>query len=145
MSSGTGSTAASAQSPETVREYRQARRIRELLNRIEELEARVESLEAVSLAEVPSDLAGVLTSTEARLLGFLVRKPGVVSKQQLMELLYEQRSSGEVPETKVVDVFVCKIRRKLKPFGIDVATVWGQGYCLAAPDRARLKALEARA
>jgi hypothetical protein len=35
------------------------------------------------------------------------------------------------PEIKIIDVFVCKIRKKLRAVdGHDVETVWGRGYVL---------------
>jgi hypothetical protein len=34
------------------------------------------------------------------------------------------------PETKIIDVFICKLRRKLNNAGANgfIATAWGQGY-----------------
>lgn len=36
------------------------------------------------------------------------------------------------PDIKIVDVFVCKMRKKLRPYGITIDTVWGRGYLLTA-------------
>ena len=36
----------------------------------------------------------------------------------------------EPGEEKIIDVLVCKIRKKLKPYGIDIKTHWGRGYYL---------------
>lgn len=41
------------------------------------------------------------------------------------------------PELKIVDVFVCKVRKKLyEASGGDnyIETVWGRGYALKAPN-----------
>ena len=38
-----------------------------------------------------------------------------------------------------VDVFVCKVRRKLKPFGVAIRTIWGVGYAIDEPQRGLLK------
>ncbi|MEC8744463.1 MAG: helix-turn-helix domain-containing protein, partial [Pseudomonadota bacterium] len=37
------------------------------------------------------------------------------------------------PDSKIIDVFICKLRRKLDEWGLEKAkieTVWGQGYML---------------
>ena len=37
------------------------------------------------------------------------------------------------PEPKIIDVFICKLRRKLEVAGargVSIDTVWGQGYIL---------------
>lgn len=46
-----------------------------------------------------------------------------------MMAMYSDRVDVE-PEIKIVDVFVCKLRKKLKPFGVSIVTVWGHGYSL---------------
>ena len=49
-----------------------------------------------------------------------------VSKGALMDALYFDRA-GE-PEPKIVDILVCKLRRKIAGSGFVIETVWGQGY-----------------
>jgi two-component system cell cycle response regulator CtrA len=36
------------------------------------------------------------------------------------------------PEMKIIDVFICKLRKKLQVFGAGhlISTVWGRGYML---------------
>ncbi|CAM5764651.1 winged helix-turn-helix domain-containing protein [Bosea minatitlanensis] len=80
-----------------------------------------------------------LSQTEARLFGALMRRP-VWSREQLMVALYSHRPD-EPPEIKIVDVFICKIRRKLKPLGIEIENLWGQGYRLAPAMRDRALAI----
>ncbi|MFC3071509.1 winged helix-turn-helix domain-containing protein [Shinella pollutisoli] len=36
----------------------------------------------------------------------------------------------DAPEIKIVDVLVCKIRKKLTGLDIPIHTVWGEGYRL---------------
>ena len=41
------------------------------------------------------------------------------------------------PDSKIIDVFVCKLRRKLEKSGLKnarIVTVWGQGYVLRDED-----------
>jgi two-component system cell cycle response regulator CtrA len=43
------------------------------------------------------------------------------------------------PEMKIIDVFICKLRKKLAQAGVDalIGTVWGRGYMMRdqAPER----------
>ena len=50
-----------------------------------------------------------------------------------MDALYYDRPHAE-PDSKIVDILVCKIRKKIKGSGWAVETVWGEGY------RARMEA-----
>jgi len=84
-----------------------------------------------------------LTPHELRLLFVLLSRPEGVSKNAIMDCLYDHGySSGEVPEIKIVDVYICKIRKKLrfaKLSGATIETVWGKGYrILPGPNRDRL-------
>jgi two-component system cell cycle response regulator CtrA len=57
-----------------------------------------------------------LTNKEYAILEFLVRRKGMVlTKQALMDHLY---GGGDAPEVKIIDVFVCKLRKKLAQVGV---------------------------
>jgi DNA-binding winged helix-turn-helix (wHTH) protein len=79
-----------------------------------------------------------LTSKEGSLLSFLYRRGGVAaSKEQIMTAVYGL--ADDVPEIKIVDVFVCKIRGKV---GADaIITDWGRGYRLSAECLEKITAL----
>lgn len=70
-----------------------------------------------------------LTGQENRLFDLLASRPGVlVSRAMCMLALYNERDE---PQVKIVDVFICKLRKKLTAAtgGINVIeNVWGQGY-----------------
>jgi two-component system, cell cycle response regulator CtrA len=71
-----------------------------------------------------------LTGSEFDLLGALLARPGRLrSKAACQEALYQ---AGAEPSSRTVDVFICRLRRKLAAVGADVAirTVWGRGYVL---------------
>lgn len=72
-----------------------------------------------------------LTRKEYEIVNLLgVRKGAVLSKASFINHLYGGRDE---PESKIVDVFVCKLRHKLKKAGLKgaaIETVWGQGYKL---------------
>ena len=53
-----------------------------------------------------------------------------------MERLATYPFGQDEAEIKIVDVWICKIRKKVKAYGIEVQTQWGQGYFLTAESKA---------
>ncbi len=74
-----------------------------------------------------------LTRSEALLVAWLVWR-GSCSKA----FLHDQITPEADP--KIIDVFVCKARRKLAPFQIEIRTVWGWGHEFKADMRAAVRA-----
>jgi len=72
-----------------------------------------------------------LTNKEYAILELLaMRKGSVLTKEMFLNHLY---SSMDEPEIKIIDVFVCKLRKKLADAsgGVNyIETVWGRGYIL---------------
>ena len=72
-----------------------------------------------------------LTRKEIEIVNLLgVRKGAVLSKMSFLNHLYGGRDE---PESKIVDVFMCKLRHKLQQAGLAgaaIETVWGQGHKL---------------
>ena len=70
-----------------------------------------------------------LTAKEFRIIEFLaLRKGAVLSKDAFLNHLY---GGIDEPEPKIIDVFMCKLRRKLAgASGVVIDTIWGQGYIL---------------
>ena len=84
-----------------------------------------------------ADIAGKvvrLTKKEFQILELLaLRKGSTITKEMLLNHLY--RGMDE-PVAKIIDVFLCKVRRKLaaRSGGKDyIETVWGRGYRLRDP------------
>lgn len=75
-----------------------------------------------------------LTKSEAIIFGMLLKLP-LCKKSDLMHALYPVHDQDEA-EIKIVDVFVCKLRPKLKPYGIKISTQWGEGYYFTKADKA---------
>ena len=83
-----------------------------------------------------------LSGYEGRVLKALMARGVPCSRPSLLASIYFDDSADEVPEIKTVDVMICKLRRKLKRFGIEIETHWGDGYRLK--DRALVtRAVEA--
>jgi two-component system cell cycle response regulator CtrA len=75
-----------------------------------------------------------LTGREYAILELLaIRKGATLSKEIFLNHLY---GGMEEPEFKIIDVFVCKLRKKLAD-SLDgknyIETVWGRGYVLREP------------
>jgi two-component system cell cycle response regulator CtrA len=76
-----------------------------------------------------------LTSKEYAILELLsLRKGTTLTKEMFLNHLY---GGIDEPELKIIDVFICKLRKKLATAaGGDnyIETVWGRGYVLKDPD-----------
>ena len=76
-----------------------------------------------------------LTGKEYGILELLnLRKGTTLTKEMFLNHLY---GGMDEPEVKIIDVFVCKLRKKLaNATGGDnyIETVWGRGYVLRDPE-----------
>jgi two-component system cell cycle response regulator CtrA len=61
-----------------------------------------------------------------------LRKGTTLTKEMFLNYLY---GGLDEPEVKIIDVFICKLRKKLKLQAKDdyIETVWGRGYMLRDP------------
>jgi two-component system, cell cycle response regulator CtrA len=77
-----------------------------------------------------------LTGKEYAILELLVLRKGMVlTKEAFLNHLY---GGMDEPEMKIIDVFVCKLRKKLALAGADnlIGTAWGRGYMIREPANA---------
>jgi len=114
-----------------------------------ELEARVRALTRRSSGTMPTVVCGPLTydqvgrtatmsgqmldlsARELGLLEVLLSRAGrLVSKDQLVDHLC---GWGEEVSHNAIEVYVHRLRKKLEPGGVRIATVRGLGYCLEKP------------
>lgn len=76
-----------------------------------------------------------LTGKEYQMLELLsLRKGTTLTKEVFLNHLY---GGMDEPELKIIDVFICKLRKKLSEATGDdnyIETVWGRGYTLRAPE-----------
>mgnify|MGYP001606827397 CR=1 FL=1 len=78
-----------------------------------------------------------LSGKEEAMVLLFASSPGrVLSKEVLLTQLYTGGVDDE-PEMKIIDVFICKVRRKLEDCHPDavrfIETVWGRGYRMPTP------------
>ncbi len=74
-----------------------------------------------------------LTGKEYAILELLTLRKGLVlTKEAFLNHLY---GGMDEPEVKIIDVFICKLRKKLAQAGATdlIGTVWGRGYVLRDP------------
>ncbi len=62
----------------------------------------------------------------------------LATKDALLTALYSDRADDE-PDPKIIDSYLCKMRKKLRPFGVEILTVWSRGYRLDPTVRAQFK------
>lgn len=75
-----------------------------------------------------------LTGKEEAIFGILMSRD-ICSKESIHFAVYHHLG-GEGPDLKIVDVFVCKMRPKVEPYGILIETRWGHGYFMPESSKA---------
>jgi len=103
-------------------------------DRIEALEIENEALRAklaaweasATVNQYQTELG--LTAKEAAVLSLLVQRRRV-ERMQAYAAVFEQLN-GDGPSLKIVDVFVCKLRKKLRAIGLNptIKSIWGVGH-----------------
>ena len=82
-----------------------------------------------------------LTTTEYRILEHLsLRKGTPLTKEMILHQLY---GGIDEPANKIIDVFICKLRKKLAQASAGknyIETVWGRGYALRQTSEDELEA-----
>ena len=82
-----------------------------------------------------------LTGKEYQMLELLaLRKGTTLTKEMFLNHLY---GGMDEPELKIIDVFICKLRKKLDAVSGNqsyIETVWGRGYVLREPDETEMRA-----
>lgn len=107
------------------------------------LRERIAALESVlgMVMEVPVALGIGLTPTEGKILGMLLTRD-FVPREAIHVALYQSRPDADsVPELKIIDVLICKIRAKLKGLcNARIETKVGEGYYIRPPEKDALRA-----
>jgi len=79
-----------------------------------------------------------VTRQQASLLSVLIRR-NEVSKDMMHQIIEKCRApnKGDQTDPKMVDVVICNLRKRLKPTGLKIETMWGCGYFMKPDMRAR--------
>lgn len=115
---------------------------RELRERNSALEIRLAKVELMvaDADELPYGLPP-LSKMETQFLKLLIARQ-TVSDDMAMTAFYADRANP--PGRKVLDVFICHLRRKLKPYKISIDRQWGVGWTLSPASRNAIKHMKER-
>jgi len=117
------------------------------MSELQQLRDRVEELEYVIGLRLPNphDLAmrRLLRGTRqvprsAEILGMLLKRE-LVTRDGFSAVL--TRRNDDPISDKLLDIYICYIRRVIAEHGIEIETVWGAGYRMTAPNKRKLRAL----
>ena len=117
--------------------------IRKLRERIETLEEEIRQFHEDS-ADIDSIFTGVLSRQQLALLMAINKRP--LAPYSYLDHVTEDhgkynRYEGAMHQTLRTKVAVWKLRKKLKPYGIEIKTWRGVGYYLDDDNKAKLKQL----
>jgi hypothetical protein len=79
-----------------------------------------------------------MTRLQASLLTALINR-NEVSKDTLHQIIEGRRPPGrEETDLKMVDVVICHLRKRLKPFNLKIVTLWASGYYIEPAQRRQI-------
>jgi two-component system cell cycle response regulator CtrA len=114
--------------------------------RIEALEAelarlrdRIEELEDALGINIEPWFGLGLNHQESRLFAALMKRDAVTKEQGMAAIC--GADPDDRPDPKIIDVLVCRLRRKLRPYGIKIGTIWGQGHRMDPHSKENARAL----
>lgn len=110
------------------------RGIAQLRARVDTLEAEVERYRGIMRdAEADCPSAWGLTATETKVAALLLRRRGkMVTHESIISYVWGDEEPDSVEN--VMCIHVSRIRRKVRPHGLDIEMIWGRGYKLVQVD-----------
>lgn len=83
-----------------------------------------------------------LTRQQAAVFVAIIRRAPEIYKDHIQTAIESTRPPNSDPtDQKMIDVIIHHIRAKIKPYGIELKTRWGQGYSLPFAEREKVLAL----
>jgi DNA-binding response OmpR family regulator len=77
-----------------------------------------------------------LSPTEERAFKALVAHKEWTKEAFLMSV-YLDTPEDDMPDIKMVDVLICKLRKKIEPLGLEIETLWKKGFRMSPAMRTR--------
>jgi DNA-binding response OmpR family regulator len=115
--------------------------IEELRNQLEQAQGAILQLNEALQAKSRNFYRGVkLTRNQQTIVDILFSTSGICTKESLYSALYASKH-GLKPEPKAIRETLRVIRKKLKPHGIYIGTVFNQGYIMNDENKAKLRKL----
>ncbi len=110
-----------------------------LRQELDEAYERIHLLKKELGAEVQDIPALGLRHTPARIFSVLMAKSSV-PVSSLLNIIYADRAAErDIPSIETIKVFVWTLRNKLKPYGIEIETVWGEGWRMTEANKAKAR------
>ena len=79
-----------------------------------------------------------VTRLQGSLLAILINR-NEVNKETMHQIIESRRAPGkDETDIKMVDVVICNLRKRLKPFNLGVTTLWGSGYAMLPAQRRQI-------
>jgi two-component system, cell cycle response regulator CtrA len=109
-----------------------------LLDRIDQLET-----ELGLKNDIPPEFC--IPRNMGRLLAMLLKRE-LVSREGAVLAIYSGMPNtwDKDPDPKIIDVFICKLRVRLRKYGIKVSCKWGGGYYMDGDNKRKLRDLIAK-
>lgn len=64
------------------------------------------------------------------LIELLLLAPGIVTLEEIVSWLYTIDDDVSLTVKKTIDIFIMKARRVIKPYNMEITTVFGHGYLI---------------
>ena len=110
--------------------------VKALTEEVQTLRATIAQMSAVPVT--PTRFG--LTRQEEKLFVALMAANSEKTKEQLLAVAYADRyGMDDEPDIKIIDVFVCKLRKKLGPHGVRIETHFGRGYAIPPESKAAVR------
>jgi DNA-binding response OmpR family regulator len=116
---------------------------RQMQDRIEELEEEVRRLREMLAPALKFPLELRLSPMQERILSAIyARAPNIVAHQRIFAAVYPDPDTA--PETNSLAVQVSILRRKMKPYGVEIKNRWGDGLYIDKASAAIIAAMLCR-
>lgn len=115
--------------------FDQLRQFHDVSDRLLMAEERIRQLEDILNQHNDIGPALGLTRKESQILGVILARP-VASVPAIYTVVYGGDYGREMPDERIIRVFMNKIRGKLREgLGVEIECVWGQGYRMSESDK----------
>lgn len=108
---------------------------------IADMQDRIEMLEdALGTSKSITDgynALGRMKPISRRVLGLLMKREEC-TRQLIWDSLYGDRVNGG-PSIKLVDVHMSHLRSVLRKHGVEITTLWGEGYCMSPAQKNKVR------
>jgi hypothetical protein len=101
--------------------------IARLMAQLDEQKEKIRQLEEQLGFHLEAPLVLRLTPAQSAMFGCLYKRP-LASRESMQQACETAIGCGRGAEIKTIDVHMVKLRKRLRPHGIEIRTVWGRGY-----------------